>query len=220
MNKTELLNRVDFLINLSKELIEGQHRTGYTDYVDSGKQAGYRAASLSFIKTLYGESHIYYKDFEIHVNGNRVLSIQKGLSILNSIRHEINNDWLISMKLLISAEIFSDFLEMSRHLLDTKYKDAAAVMIGSVLEEHLRQLCKNHSVDITITKGTDIIPKKTDVLNADLVKAGVYNIMMQKNITAWLDIRNNAAHGHYDQYKIENVELMYQGVLNFISTAN
>ena len=35
----------------------------------------------------------------------------------------------------------NDFLDMAYHLLENDYKDASAVMIGSVLEEHLRQLC-------------------------------------------------------------------------------
>jgi hypothetical protein len=30
---------------------------------------------------------------------------------------------------------------MAEHLLDQKYKDPATVVVGSVLEEHLRQLC-------------------------------------------------------------------------------
>ena len=33
-------------------------------------------------------------------------------------------------------------LEMAEHLLAADYKDAAAVLGGGVLEEHLRQLCK------------------------------------------------------------------------------
>lgn len=43
-------------------------------------------------------------------------------------------------------------------------------------------------------------------------------MLEQKNITAWLDLRNKAAHCKYDEYSIEQVNLMYQGVLNFIMT--
>ena len=106
---------------------------------------------------------------------------------------------------------------MSKHLLDEKYKDPAAVMIGSVLEEHLRQLCSNNSVDTEIVKGTDRVPKKADLMNSDLVKAGIYGVLEQKNVTAWLDLRNRAAHGKYSEYTFEQVQLMYQGVLDFIT---
>jgi hypothetical protein len=37
---------------------------------------------------------------------------------------------------------------MAQHLLEQNYKDAAAVMVGGVLEEHLRQLCIAASVPV------------------------------------------------------------------------
>ncbi len=39
--------------------------------------------------------------------------------------------------------------------------------------------------------------------------------MMQ--ITAWLDIRNNAAHGKYSEYNNQQVDLMINGMRVFIS---
>lgn len=187
-----------------------------SDYVNLGLLTGFRTASLSFIKNLYGQNHPYYLNFDERVKRAAYYDTENGINILVSIKNEIENDWLISLKQIVSAEIFSDFLDMSKYLLDNKYKDASAVMIGSVLEEHLRFLCNNNSVDITVTKVADIIPKKADTLNADLVKAGVYGVLEQKNVTAWLDLRNRAAHGKYSEYSQEQVELMYQGVLNFI----
>ena len=72
--------------------------------------------------------------------------------------------------------------------------------------------------NINELKNGDTIPKKANTLNADLTKAGVYGVLEQKNISAWLDLRNRAAHGKYGEYNQEQVELMYQGVLNFITT--
>lgn len=220
MNKIELLKRVDHLISQGKSVLNTKFSFNYSFYVDKAQHNGFRTASLSFISSLYGKDHVFYKDFDSKVGENRFTLTETGVSILNAIRHEIEQDWLISITQLISAEIFSDFMEMAKHLIDNKYKDPAAVMIGSVLEEHIRRLCKNHGIDTTLMKGTDIVAKKADTMNGELTKAGVYNVMMQKNVTAWLDLRNNAAHGKYDQYKIENVELMYQGVLNFTATIN
>ena len=121
------------------------------------------------------------------------------------------------MKGLISSEIFSDFLEMAEHLLSEKYEHAAAVMIGSVLEEQLRQLCDKNSITVTEAKNGKLIPKKADLLNAELAGQSVYNKLDQKNITAWLDLRNKAAHGKYSEYNIQQVELMLQGVTEFMT---
>ena len=220
MNRTELLKRVDHLLEQGQAVLQTRQRSDLRTYVDAGLQLGFRTSALSFIKSLYGEEHIFYKDFVELVKGAVETSTIGGINILKSIRHEIDQDWLTTISQLVSAEIFSDFLEMAKHLLDNKYKDPAAVIIGSVLEEHLRNLCKTNSIDTTFLKNGDTVPKKADTMNADLCKGGAYNLMIQKNVTAWLDLRNNAAHGKYSGYTIDNVTLMYQGVVNFVATHN
>jgi hypothetical protein len=91
-------------------------------------------------------------------------------------------------------------------------------MIGSILEEHLRQLCRKNSIIVEYPNHNGVlVPKKADVMNADLAKTNIYNKLDQKNVTAWLDLRNKAAHGKYTEYTKEQVELMLQGIANFIT---
>jgi hypothetical protein len=87
---------------------------------------------------------------------------------------------------------------MATHLLDNRYKDAATVIAGSTLEGHLRQLAEKTGVPSTNEDGH---PLKADRLNADLVKVGAYEKTDQKSITAWLGLRNHAAHGDYEKYE-------------------
>ena len=222
MNTQELLTRVDFLITKGRTLLSTKKYSDFSSsgYVETGQYAGFRSSGLSFISGLFGEKHSYYKEFERLVDNSYGYNIDSGVNILLSIRYEIEQGWLTSLKRLVTAEVFSDFLDMSKYLLDENYKDPAAVMIGSVLEEHLRQLCSTYSVDTFIVKGSDHIPKKADLINSDLTKAGVYGVLEQKSVTAWLDLRNRAAHGKYSEYTIEQVKLMYQGVLDFVSRIN
>ena len=49
------------------------------------------------------------------------------------------------------------------------------------------------------------------------MKNQIYSKLDQKSVTAWLDLRNNAAHGHYDKYEAVQVELMISGVRDFIA---
>ena len=137
--------------------------------------------------------------------------------ILNAIKTEVESGWLVSFKKLVEADVFCDFLEMSEYLLEENYKDPAAVMIGSVLEEHLRSLCVENSISIFDEGKEKQIPKKASRLNDDLAKKGVFNKLTQKSVTSWLDLRNNAAHGKYGEYNIDQVKLMYQGVFQFIN---
>ena len=55
-------------------------------------------------------------------------------------------------------------------------------------------------------------------MNADLAKEGVYNKLVQKQVTALADIRNNAAHGHYDQFTKEDVTSMIKEVQRILAS--
>jgi len=136
--------------------------------------------------------------------------------MLKAAKTEIEQGWLISAKGLISSDIFGDFLEMADHLLEEGYKDPAAVIVGSALEQHLKGLCQANGVETTVERNGKIVPKKADVINSDLVKEGVYTKLDQKSVTFWLDIRNNAAHGNFEAYNSDQVRLLLSGVSEFM----
>lgn len=134
------------------------------------------------------------------------------LGILRSLRAEYSAGYFAGVSELIHADLFADFLEMSQHLLSQGYKDPSAVLVGSVLEEHLRKLCLK--TGIPVTAGAH--HKKADTLNAELDRLGVYNKLDQKSVTAWLDLRNKAAHGNYAEYSKGQVQNMIDWVRGFI----
>lgn len=138
------------------------------------------------------------------------------IGVIKALRRDVEAGFLTTMKELAHAELFSDFLDMADFLLAEGYKDAAAVMGGGVLESHLRQLCIKNSIDLDFTNSVGK-PKRADTLNAELAKKNVYNILDQKSITAWLDLRNKAAHAKYGEYSKEQVMLMLQGIRNFVA---
>lgn len=217
MKTADLIKRIDELIAQADKALEGKFDRGYRNYVDNGLMLGFKAASLSFLGNLFKAEHPYYVGFSNAISNAEDRSIEAGKVILQNVRHEIANGWLFSMQSLVSAEIFSDFLEMSNHLLEQNYKDPAAVLIGSVLEGHLKRLCNENGIDIFLMKGDDMIPKKADLINAELKKAEIYNTLDQKAVTGWLELRNKAAHGLYDEYNIDQVKLMLSGVSEFMA---
>lgn len=128
---------------------------------------------------------------------------------LRALRTDYAADRLQSFQELIHADLFSDFLEMAEHFLESRYKDPAAVMAGGVLEEHLRKLCGKHGVALAAKP-------KLDTMNAELARVGAYGKNEQKQVTAWAGLRNDAAHGNYGNYGEAEVKLMVQGVRSFI----
>lgn len=130
---------------------------------------------------------------------------------LRALRRDYDEGYLSTIQGLIRSELFADFLEMAEHLLEQGYKDPAAVLVGGVLEEHLRALCSARSIATSLSGR----PKKADAMNAELATEGAYNKLDQKSVTAWLDLRNKAAHAQYSEYTLEQVTTMLSGVREF-----
>ncbi|HEV2519114.1 MAG TPA: hypothetical protein VGX00_00635 [Thermoplasmata archaeon] len=130
-----------------------------------------------------------------------------------ALREEVRRGYMRSFETIVRSETFSDLLEMAEYLLTQGYKDPAAVVAGGVLEEQLRKLGSLY--DVSLTERQDW--KKSQQLNQDLCSAGAYLSNDQKSVTAWLDIRNDAAHGKYNNYAESRVGLMLSGIRDFIS---
>jgi hypothetical protein len=135
------------------------------------------------------------------------------LGALKALREDYSSGYISNIETLIQGDLISDFLEMSEYFLENNYKDPAAVIAGAVLEENLRLMCAKKGIE-TIQKEKSI---KSDLMNAELAKAQAINKLDQKSITAWLDLRNKAAHGKFSEYTQEQVKLMVQGIRDFIA---
>ena len=73
-----------------------------------------------------------------------------------------------------------------------------------------------HGVATADSKKGAAVSRKADAINGDLGGTAVYNKLDQKSVTAWLDLRNKAAHGKYAEFTDPQVKLMHQGVLDFM----
>ena len=142
------------------------------------------------------------------------ITILRLVGILKALRADYEGGHLEAIHEIIHADIFSDFLQMANYLIEEGYKDPGAVLAGGTLEGHIRKLCQKN--DIEIMKN-DSRHRTADSLNADLASANVYFKLDQKNVIAWLDIRNKAAHGKYNKHTKEQVAPMLQGISDFIS---
>jgi hypothetical protein len=80
------------------------------------------------------------------------------VAILRALREDYAHGYVRTVQELVHADVFADFLDMASELLTKGYKDAAAVIVGSVLEEHLRQLATLNSMSIVAGSS----PKKAD----------------------------------------------------------
>lgn len=211
----QFLKQFDKVLELYKDICS---RSKYGDHsnIPDTELKKIITMSSSAIERASGRTSQYTRQLEAILSrggiyGKQLRSI---IGIIEALRNDIAAGWLQSIEELVHGELFADFLEMATHLLEEGYKDAAAVIAGSTLEGHLRQLCVKNRIDTT-TDG--VKPKKADTMNAELTKGNVYSKLDQKNVTAWFDLRNKAAHGKYSEYAPEQVSLMISGIRDFIT---
>ena len=180
------------------------------DMVNSTSFHEWKNNTQNFILLVCGENSPYYKNFVDGVKTAYPGDVEHGIGILTALKEDIELGFLTKVRDLVSAEIFTDFIEMAQHLLDNNYKDSAASLIGAVLENGLRQIAQKHSVDIK--SGDDI-----GSLNTKLADKEIYNRLVQKQIQAWKAIRDSADHGKFSEYKAEDVKSMLEGVQRFLT---
>lgn len=210
-----------FIIQLQSVIDE------YNDYLDKSKYDDcsdvisntvvkqIQTRAIAAIERTSGRSSIYFEkaNTTLQENDNNYNHLAGVIGVAESLLIDVKSGYLKSFEELIHADVFADFLEMSEHLVLSGYKDAAAVMAGSTLEAHLKQIANKFSVQVEISDR----PKKADAINSDLAKVSAYNKLDQKNITAWLGLRNQAAHGNYAEYDKQQVNLLISGIRDFIT---
>ncbi len=190
-----------------------------SDLPETDRQALVTRA-IAAIHRIGGTGSAYSKEVDRLLNSLRLLHMYTNpiIGVAKGLLDDLKAGYMRSLVEIVHGDVFGDFLEMAQHLCESGYKDAAAVITGSTLESHLRELCRKSAISVELHKADgDVFPKKADTMNADLASAAVYSKLDQKNVTAWLDLRNKAAHGHYGEYNKDQVVILISGIRDFIT---
>ncbi|MFQ6333658.1 hypothetical protein [Methylophilus sp. 3sh_L] len=136
-------------------------------------------------------------------------------SSLDSLRSHIEAGLLdeISPTRRAQLDVVSDFLEQAQLLLGAKGVHPAApiVLIGASLEEFLRTWIDE--ADISLGQRKPSIDSYTQVLLAE----NLISKQDAKDITAWAGLRNQAAHGEWEEVSNkQRAYLMLEGVNLFM----
>ena len=215
MTNDYYINQLTVIID-EADSVSDRHKIPNINVTTTAELVCIYSKAKSIVSRITGTKSEFYGDISkagsIENSIHWTLKLNRISGILRALRSDIENGYLKSISEIIQSEIFSDYLEMAAYLTSEGYKDAAAVIAGSTLEAHLKELAKSNSIELTLNDK----PKKASLLNDELAKAGVYSASYQKQIVAWLAIRNDAAHGTYQAYSLEQVKLMTQGVRQFM----
>jgi hypothetical protein len=171
-----------------------------------------RTSALNLLERTAGAGNIYYR-LLLESHGADQLKFTPGimLGILKSALTDFREGFMVDAKLLVSAEVFADFLVQAEILLENDYKDAAAVIIRAVLEDGLRRVC--------ISKGIEVRPRwGVDDLATQLTKHNILTAVQKGEIDGKRELGNSAAHGRFHEYTKADVEAFHEFVQRLLAT--
>ncbi len=188
-----------------------QGELGEYDVIDDELALTWKVKAKNLLVSACGKESQHYHEFieaeKIRAFDSTAASFKRMKSVFIAAMDDYKGGYLTSIKNLIQADVFDSELEQAEELLSNGYKLAAAVISGVVLETTLRNLCTREG----LSHG------KLDKMNSDLAKAGIYNKLQQKRITALADIRNSAAHGKPDEFTDSDVTNMIRDIAQFLA---
>jgi hypothetical protein len=172
----------------------------------------WRTEALNLVKRVCGDTSEHYLQLKKFTEDKDTKTnsyyFKDCFGVLEAAYNDYKDDFLFDVKTFVRAELLDDLLSQAEYLLSEGYHIPAASLAGAILEDTLRKLCDIR--DIAYAEKT-----KIDTLNNELAKTGLYDKLIQKEITAKADIRNNADHGHFDKFNKDDVEAMIKWVRRF-----
>ncbi len=183
--------------------------SGRYEEVDPEQLLNWCVKARSLIVSACGKESEHFKSFmegeQPTPYGDNYGIFKRVKAVFLAAKEDFEGGYLVSVRNLVHAELAGTELDQARELLDAGYGTAAAVVAGVVLETTLRTLCDRKGLPVG----------KLDKMNADLAKAGEYNSLVLKKITAVAAIRNSAAHGKPSEFTIADVKSMITEIERF-----
>lgn len=203
----------------SENWITGRVRRSPDFYtVDRGRFFKWKANCISLLDAIVPHSHLHrstIQTFQKRVSG--YTSLDWAIGVLKGIGEDFDLNLLAAAVSEIEFQVSCAYMDQAKALLQTQgilnsNITAAAVLTGISLERRLRTLWEEKNRP----EAAPDQPKRLGGLIDDLKKVNAISEAKAKQLRAWADIRNHAAHGEYDQFSVNELKQMIDGVGNFL----
>jgi len=208
--------RIQKLIEEGKEVARLE-KPGYSSTYIQGEDKIIAQAWLTKVEnilvTVFGKESTHHRNFRESLPKGGIRFVEHSYEVhpLNGILvgalDDLESGYLTGQEFIIAGEIFDTVLEQAKYLNELGYKDPSAVLARVVLEDSLKRIARRENIDDN---------RKASAINDDLKKNNIYPQPQWRYIQAWLDIGNAAAHGKFDDYSLEDVGKMIEGVEQFL----
>ena len=140
-----------------------------------------------------------------------ITHFRQQLAILKAVKTRFESS-LFDVRQLVMADLFDSELAAATELAKKNFLRAAGVVAGVVLEKHLAQVCRNHSVKIL--KRSPTISDLNDLLKAK----NVVDVPQWRFIQHLGDLRNLCGHNRQTEPNAEQVSDLITGVDRTVKT--
>jgi hypothetical protein len=130
------------------------------------------------------------------------------VGLLEGALNDLENGYLICQEFIIAGEVFDSVVEQAKYLNQSGHKDPAAVLARVVLEDSLKRLAREESLNETLSASR---------INDELRRVGRYAQPQWRLIQAWLDLGNAAAHGRFAEYSQQDVQKLIEDIERFLA---
>lgn len=219
---TKTLARFDSLIAEGRNILDGAKVDGGIGMPDVANLIEWRTKAATLLNRVIPKSHVHRPAAEAVTQLQATHeALQGAVSLLRGIKDDLDKGFLDDLSACIEAEIAADYMGQAEHLLAEGHRGKfdhvpAAVLAGAVLEKALHTICGQQQPPLPL-KGPNGKFKSLAPLIEDLKKSGVFNEAKAKQLRAWADLRNLAAHGEFGQFKRGDVEHMIAGINGFLA---
>ena len=150
--KKQITKQLSDLSNEYKQLRAKSQYDDASDVISNTEVRRLKTQALSAIERSTGRNSVYYEQAQAVLNKKEhdYKHLASLIGIVDSANQDIQAGYLKSIEELIHGDVFTDFLEMAEHLVNSSYKDAAAVIAGSTLEAHIKHLCSKFIFQLII----------------------------------------------------------------------
>jgi hypothetical protein len=210
-----IAERLEVLAEEGRQVAKSETQSQYdsSSYIQGENKAKletWLTKTDNVLRTIFGESSAHMERFRFLAEGHlsHAHQVVPIVGVIEAAHDDLVNGFLASQEFLIASEVFDSVLDQARHLNETGYKDPAAVLVRVVLEDALRRIARDENVDDT---------NKASRINDDLKKAGRYSQPQWRQVQAWLDLGNSAAHGQFEDYTADDVKVLIEAVERFLA---
>lgn len=127
---------------------------------------------------------------------------------LNTLKSDIEFDFLASLKSQVAGEIYGDFTSLAKKLIDEGHKEPAAVLACGALEDSMKKFAIKHGLNV-------YDQELSGVVNA-LKGAGLLMGTQAGVVQSYVKLRNKTFHAQFDKVEMPEVVSLIAFIEMFI----